>query len=333
MGVLSPSEGYVSMVKYASHKAKLPVDRFLLQSFMAGFWVAVYGHCCTHFSGLFFKSQLPLPKLIYGILFPGAFIAVALTGTELFTGNTVAMMLFLLNGAKRKSGLVSALAAIKVWAMSLIGNFTGAVIGALVLSHASGVFRSGDPMEFLSAMGKAKIEHGFVSNLSLAIGCNMLVCLATWCTLIIEDGAGKILAMWFTVGVFAMGGYEHIVANFYTLSLYMMTVGGIKSLASVVVQNWIPVCLGNAIAGFVFTGFTWWYSLSPCPGRSVDVDEVSDSSSFNEDCDSAKIVAWYVYLVSFHILTTITLRLTTFFLALFTFFVVDVVFRCLFLPQ
>lgn len=297
MGVLSPYEGYKSMVKYASHKAKLPIDRLILQSFMAGLWVAVYGHCCTYFSGLFYSptSSVPsaIPKLMYGILFPGAFIAVSFTGTELFTGNTVTMMLFLLNGLKKGNRLLRFLASVRIWMLSLLGNLIGAVIGALILSHLSGVFYEQPQGAFLNALGEGKVKHGFVPNLVLAIGCNMLVCLATWCTLIIEDGAGKILAMWFTVGVFAMGGFEHIVANFYTLALYLMQSAHPYPLSSVILYNWLPVCLGNVIAGFLFTAGTWWYALSPLPTRAVDdiYDEIFvDGVTLEKESSTIKVV-------------------------------------------
>lgn len=53
MPVAAPSEGYIKMINYGQKKAQLRLDQLLLQSFLAGLWVAIYGHCCTVFGTLY----------------------------------------------------------------------------------------------------------------------------------------------------------------------------------------------------------------------------------------------------------------------------------------
>lgn len=197
--------------------------------------------------------------MAYGVLFPGAFVAVVYTGTELFTGNTVTMFMLLFNDGRRAVAPM-----FRIWGVSLIGNLAGAVLGAFLISWASGVFEEGSSQRlFLFSMTKKKVEHGFGENLILGIGCNAMVCLATWCVVVTDDGAGKVLAIFYTVGVFAMGGYEHIVANFYTITAAHMLGYNATTFGEAVWRNWIPVLIGNVLAGTLFTGMLWWYALHP----------------------------------------------------------------------
>lgn len=289
MEVLSPHEGYEKVVHYGDHKARLRVDRFIVQAFMAGLWVAIYGHACTFISSLFYNPDDSIAadrfsKVAYGSLFPGAFVAVALTGTELFTGNTAVMSIYTLNSLRQKDFMQKLYSAISVLVFSLVGNYAGAAFGAYFISFLSKAFSTKTGQRFLFAMADHKINERFVSNLTLGIGCNMLVCLATWTTLIIADGAGKILGMWFTVAVFAMGGFEHIVANFYTLTLAVMLDSSRYSFGRVLVKNWIPVCIGNILAGVLFTGFVWWFTLSPLPGHHYSSVQRDSTESSSKEC-------------------------------------------------
>lgn len=300
MSVLSPTEGYAAFLRYADHKTETPLGRLLVQGMMAGLWVAVYAHACIAFAGYFYHPTQPATatysRLVYGALFPGAFIPVALTGTELFTGNTAAMTVLLLNTLSvpkkhRTTQLGPAQQKIykilRVCELSLLGNLIGAVLGSALLSYASSTFSlsqgtSPSPASYLMKMAQSKVSLNWSGALVLGIGCNMLVCLATWCTLIIKDGAGKILAMWFSVGTFALGGFEHIVVNFYILSLYWMTAdvsvgsGAFHLLGRIIFHNWVPVCIGNVIGGCIFTGTVWWYTLSPLPTRHIRLEETPE---------------------------------------------------------
>lgn len=284
MTVASPADGYKKCIQYADHKLYLSVPQFMVQSFMAGLWVAVYGHCCTvASSGFFDGTDSHVAKVVYGLLFPGAFVAVAFTGTELFTGNTAVICLYTLNNFHSKDFFKICLRASRVLLISYIGNFIGAVFGAFMLSYLSDTFKNQQCADFLNSMADHKTYNGFFPNLLLAIGCNMLVCLATWTTVIIGDGAGKILAMWFTVAVFAMGGFEHIVANFYTLSLAWMLDTSRFPFFKVLAKNWIPVTIGNMIAGFILTGSSWWFALSPRPDHHYNVEhKESNDTDFGE---------------------------------------------------
>lgn len=273
-----------------------------------------------------------LAHLAYGVLFPGAFVAVVYTGTELFTGNTVTMIMLVCNDGWRAMHHL-----VRVWIASCFGNLAGAVFGSFFISYLSGAFQKGLARTFLFVMTKSKLEHNFGQALILGVGCNALVCLATWCVVCSDDGAGKILAMFYSIGVFAMGGFEHVVANFYTLTT--AAIHGYKehTFGQIVVNNWIPVLLGNILAGTMFTGVLWWYALHPSYSDlaafsnkelSVELSQrcaapptpVFDSTYINQQHDAAKPAEnaprWYVFfsarVFSYHFLPTKSCILLTF---------------------
>ncbi|XP_026190069.1 uncharacterized protein LOC34619862 [Cyclospora cayetanensis] len=205
MVVTASPDTYYHLLEYGMRKTRLRPDRLLLQSFMAGVYVGMAGHCCTTIAGGFSVQDgdpLAVPKslqkLIYGMLFPVAFIAIIWTGAELFTGNTMTMLVCILE--KR----------IKAY------------------------------------------------NLLL----NWLASLLVWFVIATDDGAGKILALWFPILAFCVGGYEHIIANFYTLQAALMA-GAPVSVGDVIVKNFIPTLLGNLVGGCCLIGAVYWYNFYP----------------------------------------------------------------------
>lgn len=103
-------------------------------------------------------------KMAYGCLFPGAFVAVVYTGTELFTGNTVTMMMLLFHEGK------SVLRDLcRIWTYSLIGNCAGAVFGAFLISFLSGAFDNpeGKAQLFLFYLADGKCSKNFGQNIVL----------------------------------------------------------------------------------------------------------------------------------------------------------------------
>lgn len=257
-------EAYSLWLAYGEKKAKMPWMMMIIQSIMGGFWAGLAGHICTNIGGGYYHSNPTTSKLIYAAIFPTGFVALVFTGAELYTGNTAAMSVYMFHHRNRKAFF----ALVRCWVVSALFNLCGAVLCAGLLSYSTNAFNpksAPGPHAFLMSLAKHKTDLKFHEALCLGIGCNILVCFASWCAVIIQDGAGKILAIWFAVSGFCLGGFEHLVANFYTLSLSLMIMppeyGAPFGFGRVAVK-WIAVWIGNTIAGMTFTGFVWWYCFS-----------------------------------------------------------------------
>jgi len=119
----------------------------------------------------------------------------------------------------------------------------------------------------------AKVQYGFIQALVLGILCNIMVCLAVWLTYSGRSTTDKILAILFPITFFIAAGFEHSVANMYIIPLGLL----LKSIdpmfvASLnidltpltwyafLVNNLLPVTLGNIIGGGFFVGILYLWS-------------------------------------------------------------------------
>ena len=125
------------------------------------------------------------------------------------------------------------------------------------------------------AIAEAKSDLGFGRALALGIMCNALVCLAIWLTYSARSVTDKILAIIFPISAFVAAGFEHSVANMYFLPIGLAIkewgsdsfyeTSGLApgefshlTLSNAVVENLIPVTIGNVIGGSVMVGLVYW---------------------------------------------------------------------------
>jgi len=103
----------------------------------------------------------------------------------------------------------------------------------------------------------------------------VLVCLAVWLAYGARTTADKIMAIVFPVSAFVVAGFEHSVANMYFIPLglfikawapaAMWTQIGATSVNYAaltwagLVDNLIPVTLGNIIGGGGLVGLVYWF--------------------------------------------------------------------------
>ncbi len=208
-------------------------------------------------------------RLLAGLVFCLGLILVVVAGAELFTGNNLIAMAW----ADRK---ISGARLVRNWTIVYTGNLVGA-LGTVMLVFLSGQYEFGDGAVGSSALAiaDAKSGLGFGQALALGIMCNALVCLAIWLTYSARSVTDKILAIIFPISAFVAAGFEHSVANMYFLPIglavkewgsdsFYATSGvapddfGDLTVANAVVDNLIPVTIGNVIGGSVMVGLVYW---------------------------------------------------------------------------
>jgi len=208
-------------------------------------------------------------RLLSGVVFCLGLILVVVGGAELFTGNNLMVMAW-------AAGKVRPREMLRAWAIVHVGNFIGAV-GTAGIVFLSGQYLSGKGSVAGVALTIAtnKVSLSFEHGLFLGILCNVLVCLAVWLAYSARTTADKIMAIVFPVSAFVVAGFEHSVANMYFIPLGLF----IKAWAPAVmwtqigatsanyaaltwaglVDNLIPVTLGNIIGGGGLVGLVYWF--------------------------------------------------------------------------
>ena len=124
-------------------------------------------------------------------------------------------------------------------------------------------------------IAEAKCRLDPVQAVALGVACNVLVCLSVWLCFSARSVTDKVLAIVPPISAFVAAGFEHSVANMYFIPLGL----GIKHLAGqrfwqaigrsaaeypdltwprFLLNNLLPVTLGNIIGGAVLVGLVYW---------------------------------------------------------------------------
>ena len=206
-------------------------------------------------------------RLIVGLAFTLGLILVVVAGAELFTGNNLIVMAW----ADRR---VSSGHLLRNWALVYAGNFVGAFATAvLVFLSRQYTFGGGQVGVTALSIAAAKTDLGFGQAIVLGLLCNALVCLAVWLTYGAHTTADKILAVIPPIAAFVALGFEHSVANMYFIPVALLIKSddswvagatGVPDLSgltwgSFLVDNLLPVTIGNIVGGAVMVGIVYWF--------------------------------------------------------------------------
>ena len=91
------------------------------------------------------------------------------------------------------------------------------------------------------------------------IFCNILVVLACWMQAGAKDLIGKIFAIWFPVMMFVFAGFDHSIANMTYVPMGMF-LGAEVGIGAFVLNNLLPVTIGNIIGGACVVPFAYYYA-------------------------------------------------------------------------
>jgi formate transporter len=195
-------------------------------------------------------------------------ILVVVGGAELFTGNHLIVMAW-------ASSKVTGRALLRNWLIVYLGNFIGA-IGTVVLMFITKQYAFGANSVGITALriGVAKVDLTFIQAVALRVLANGLVCLAVWLTYSARSTVDKIVAIIFPITAFVAAGFEHSIANLYFVPYalfikdfdpgFVSLVGDkvahldLLTWQAFLVNNLIPVTIGNIIGGAVLVAAIYW---------------------------------------------------------------------------
>lgn len=252
----SPAQIAATYETAGTAKTKLSFRKAFLLGIMAGAFIAL-GGLGSQIASV--TADTPSAgRLVSSVVFPIGLFMVLVGGAELFTGNCLILIPVLSKKATVKGML-------RNWAIVYIGNMIGGLAVAFLaaFSHTYS-FAGGELANTVVNTAITKANISFTDGLLRGILCNVLVCMAVWCSFAADELAGKILALWLPVMLFIVGGFEHCVANMYFIPAGMLAsyVHGIPaeglSIFGYFVTNLIPVTLGNIIGGALCVGAVYY---------------------------------------------------------------------------
>ena len=257
MAFKSPTQIAETASALGQAKTELGWGKLLVLGFLAGAYIAFGSQLAvTVAAGAPWPEQLPgIQKLIFGAVFPVGLMLVVIAGSELFTGNCLLPTIACLRGEGKWVGLL------RNWVGSYVGNFAGSIFVAYFLAVATGLLLKSPWMEYITNIAQAKCALSFGEAFWRGVGCNWLVCLAIWLAIGSEDIVGKIFGIQFPIMAFVALGFEHSVANMFFIPAAIFATGAV-TWPAFLVNNLLPVTLGNIVGGVVFVaGIYWWVYL------------------------------------------------------------------------
>ena len=192
----------------------------------------------------------PYTKIAMGASFGIALSLVVMAGAELFTGNNMVMVI----GNINKTATAGDTA--KVWIACYIGNLIGSIILA-ALFYGTGL-ADGATGEFMAAGALAKMSAPAWQLFIRGILCNMLVCLAVWCSFRCKNEVAKLIMIFWCLFVFVTCGFEHSIANMTLLTESLINPCGQAVSIAGFVKNIAAVTLGNMAGGIIFVAFPYY---------------------------------------------------------------------------
>ena len=223
---------------------------YFVSSMLAGIFVGMAIMLIFTIGGLLTAAESPATKIVMGISFGGALSLVVFAGSELFTGNNFVMAV----GSLNKS--LSWVDTIKVWIVSFIGNLVGSILAGYMFYLAG--LAKGPVGEFIANTAATKMSLPAQELFFRGLFCNILVCLAVWCTFRCKDDVSKLIMIFWCLFIFITAGFEHSIANMTLLTIGLLSPGTAAVSITGYAYNIGVVTLGNMIGGIFFVAVPYY---------------------------------------------------------------------------
>ena len=185
--------------------------------------------------------QAPWTALVRDLGYPIGFVMVVLARQQLFTENTITMVLPVM--ARPSLGALGTLS--RVWAIILGANLAGTLVAAAFCTFTSVV----EPQvrDAMLAIAREAMDKAPLAVFFHAITAGFLMAAMVW--LLPSAESSQFLVIFAMTYLIAISGAAHIVAG--GTESFLLLLGGDAGLASVVAGFLLPALLGNIVGGTV----------------------------------------------------------------------------------
>lgn len=216
----------------------------LLLGIMAGFFVGL------GYTGLIILyTPDPSIQLFLGsIIFCTGILMCMYVGGNLFTTNCAGLAPIITKKTKWHQFLYDLV-------ITLIGNYIGSMVVAGFIYTIKDKSHYQSFISNLITIGEAKINSEWYETFFSAIITNILVMASLFCFLWFENKVIGFVMTLFMITLFALTGYQHVVANMFITTIYLFEGGGSSDMANTMLRvfchNLIPSLIGNLAGGLL----------------------------------------------------------------------------------
>ncbi|KAN0084048.1 Formate/nitrite transporter [Tylopilus felleus] len=245
---LTPAETTVALVEMAVAKHNTRWDKTFFKAVLAGIMLSFGGLFDIIISGGsagIAASNPGLVKVLGGFLFPVGLVMLVLQGFDLLTSS------FMTFGMAAVKGAIPWWGVPVNWIIVTFGNLVGSLFFAAILSKSDGLASVEPYLGYIRTFTVSKaVTPAWYQIFFRGIGCNWLVCVAIWQSTAAKETSSKVIAAWFPIWVFVACGFDHVVANMFSLPLGIMLEADLTT-AEYIRKSLIASYLGNIIGGLL----------------------------------------------------------------------------------
>jgi len=137
------------------------------------------------------------------------------------------------------------------WIIVFFGNLVGSIFFGAVLVHYSGIVSTEPYATYIKTFAIHKAGDPQWHQIFLrGIGCNWLVSVAIWQAAGARETISKIFAIWIPIWIFVACGFDHVVANMFSVPLGIMF-GADLTVNEYIRKSLIAAFLGNVVGALL----------------------------------------------------------------------------------
>lgn len=250
----STNEIYQRVVVYGDYELTAGRRELLFSGLAGGFAIALtylfYVQLYAHFGG---------QPVVSHLLYPVGFMYIILGGYQLYTENTLPPVALVLER------LASLPALLRVFALVLLGNAAGAIIGAIIFAY-TGVVGTEATAAGISAteaainIGEAGLETSFVDLFFKGVFAGLIVAGVVWMDFAADSTVARLVLIYLAFLAIPVAGLYHVVVSFTELLVVVIETDA--TLLAGLVEFILPVLLGNTIGGIVLVTVVNYYQTT-----------------------------------------------------------------------
>ncbi|KAL0219243.1 hypothetical protein P9112_004896 [Eukaryota sp. TZLM1-RC] len=286
MALKSPQEILQSVEDLGVSKGTASLRKLVLLSFLAGIFLSTGGLISAIGASRQYETAVDGSVVVvshfshyftYAALFPIGLILIFCCGAELFTGNNLYLLVPFL------SKKISIKQVLYNWGVVWVGNFIGSIFAIFVFARFTGIVSDGSSTAaFIADLAEFKVGLSPVEIFFRGIGSNFLICAGSWFAVGAGDMISKAFAIWLPAMTFVFVGFEHSIANMFSVPLGWI-VDADFSFWEIFVQI-ILTTIGNVVGGCCLVALVYYYSLGPIQPIKKDL-ELADPKDVPEEVE------------------------------------------------
>jgi len=263
---LKPAEVAVYFVEAAVEKHRTRLDKIFFKAFLAGVMLSFGGLLSEIIQGGspgLTASNPGIVKILGGFVFPVGLVMIVLQGQELLTSNMMTFPMAVLTRSVPWWSLPLN------WLVVTFGNLTGSLFFGAILVKYTGIISLAPYDTFVQEFAIKKAGTPEWHQIFLrGIGCNWLVSIAVWQAAGARETISKIFAIWIPIWIFVACGYDHVVANMFSVPLGIMFHADL-TVAEYIRKSFIAAFIGNIVGALFVALPAWWFYLMDYQAESV----------------------------------------------------------------